>query len=515
MSLSVNMIDFGNVFAAEPDTLYFSVENNSGHKIFIEDIDSYNPAFTLIDTSFLLDGGSQQSVGVIFNPVQNIQYNTELVIVPRSGEGNLALDCLGTGRYRDSYYDPTNDLSEEPLKTAMKNLIDNHTVLGYNGARDKMFMEIDNKKVNGQGAGTNTLEGVYTGNQTTGYNSRQAAQNNGFNTEHTFPQGTFSSADPMRSDLFHLFPTLGTANSERSNKPFGSVTNPTWSVGGSKSNASKFEPRPQQKGPSSRAMLYFLIRYQNYANFVSANDQDVLTDWALTYIPSLVEKQRNEDIFQLQHNRNPFIDHPEFIERITSFIGFSQAPINESLVMTHDTINYFKVDPAGTYNYQVVLVNDGNKFIKLNSITVSNNEFSIISSPDTVYPGESGIIDLEFMPQGSQMYLENLSISHSGSLDTLKTPVIANVPPFVGLSDIDNYNWTAYPNPVGGILNLSSGLNEAGEIRIFSADGLLKYRDSHFWGNSSIYTDKWATGLYIVVLKSRDGNQSFKKLIKN
>ena len=52
----------------------------------------------------------------------------------------------------------------------------------------------------------------------------------GFNTEHTFPQSFFSQNLPMRSDLFHIFPTLATANSERANFPFGVVSQASGSL---------------------------------------------------------------------------------------------------------------------------------------------------------------------------------------------------------------------------------------------------------------------------------------------
>ena len=67
-------------------------------------------------------------------------------------------DLIGQGRYSKSYYSATENKEEELLKDAIQTLTGNGYVsLGYNTARDKMFMIIDNQAVNGQGASQNTL----------------------------------------------------------------------------------------------------------------------------------------------------------------------------------------------------------------------------------------------------------------------------------------------------------------------------------------------------------------------
>src|SRR6185295_4028554 len=179
--------------------------------------------------------------------------------------------------------------------------------LGYNLARDSMFMWFDNKKTNGQGASQNTLECIYTGREAIGYTSRSDCQTNfSFNTEHTFPQSLFASNEPMRSDLHHLFPTDDASNNERADNPFGIVTNATWSVGGSKSNRSIFEPRDQQKGATARAMMYFVLRYQNYNSFFTSQES-ILRTWHQNFPNTQIERTRNDDIYGMQHNRNPFV----------------------------------------------------------------------------------------------------------------------------------------------------------------------------------------------------------------
>jgi endonuclease I len=514
LTVNATLLDFGNVISGEPDTLDVVVKNNSSLMIMIDTVLVYQKDFRVLDKKFTLQPGDSVKVRLVFDPVHNIPYNTEMVLVTKSGEGQIAIDIRGKGRYKEAYYNPTNDKSEEALKTALKTLISGHTSLGYNTARDRMFMNIDNERVNGQGASKNTVTGIYTGNKAVGYSSRQDVQSNyGFNTEHTFPQGTFSSNEPMRSDLFHIFPTLASANSERGSKPFGTVSNPTWQQGGSKSNGSKFEPRPQQKGPTARAMLYFLIRYQNFNNYVKAADQDVLKNWGLLFTPSAIEKKRNDLIFGYQKNRNPFIDHPEFIERITNFIGNSKAPVLKSLKNPQDTVDFMNVSLTKTYTYNIVLVNDGNTDIDLTFTGVTGSELTIVNKPAKILPGESGNIELQYQPVSAQVLNEKIKWVSSVSSDTTVLPVIAQVVP-VGVEEKQSGGIQVFPNPAKETVYIKHNLLQPGELAIFDSYGKRVYAQKNIYKAYQVDIKTWAPGFYIIIIKDNAGQYIFEKLIK-
>src|SRR5690606_29957586 len=111
--------------------------------------------------------------------------------------GSTVVHVKAQGRYSNSYYSPTENLSEEALKTALNTLLaQNYSGLSYNSARDVMYATLDN--VGGD------VTCVYTGRTAT-FNDRPGANNNNFNCEHTFPQGFFNQASPMRNDIHHLF----------------------------------------------------------------------------------------------------------------------------------------------------------------------------------------------------------------------------------------------------------------------------------------------------------------------
>ena len=159
-----------------------------------------------------------------------------------------------------------------------------------------------------------------------------------FNREHLFPQSAFGKSRPMRNDFFHVYPSDGYVNGKRSNHAFGEVNNPRWtSQNGSKvgPNASGkfrgtvFEPIDEFKGDIARALLYFGTRYEdrigsfNHAMLDGSRDKvyagwfmKLLLKWHKQDPVSKHEIQRNEVGYKYQGNRNPFIDHPEWVESI-------------------------------------------------------------------------------------------------------------------------------------------------------------------------------------------------------
>lgn len=160
-----------------------------------------------------------------------------------------------------------------------------------------------------------------------------------YNREHVFPQGYFNSASPMVSDIHHIVPTDGKVNGNRSNFPFGKVGSANFvSANGSKRGTSAspnysgtvFEPIDEFKGDVARMILYFATRYESKLS--SFDDNDILTnsafpgveDWELAVFKewhtndpvSQREIDRNNAAYTYQGNRNPFIDHPEYVALI-------------------------------------------------------------------------------------------------------------------------------------------------------------------------------------------------------
>lgn len=151
---------------------------------------------------------------------------------------------------------------------------------------------------------------------------------NVMNAEHTWPQSKFSRLfpqDDQKSDLHHLYPTDSQMNSKRGNEEFGNVGVDSEQLkcsvsrlGNPKSGvkAIVFEPPAGHRGNVARAVFYFSTRYKMQ---VSPLQEATLKEWNRADPVDEEEKARNERIFDLQKNRNPFVDFPELADRISDF----------------------------------------------------------------------------------------------------------------------------------------------------------------------------------------------------
>ena len=140
------------------------------------------------------------------------------------------------------------------------------------------------------------------------------------NCEHVVPQSWFDKQQPMRGDLHHLFACNPGCNSRRGNYPYADFPDyvpeaRTLGIeeGCGKADEGKFEPE-YGKGIVARATFYFMTRYPGTIDNHLENLK-VLLEWHQKFPVSLYEKHRNLAIYDLQGNRNPYIDFPELAEK--------------------------------------------------------------------------------------------------------------------------------------------------------------------------------------------------------
>jgi endonuclease G, mitochondrial len=142
-----------------------------------------------------------------------------------------------------------------------------------------------------------------------------------FNCEHVVPQSWFGAKEPMRGDLHHLFACESGCNSFRGNFPYFDFAEDEEAQREEcgRREAEGFEPAAG-KGPASRATLYFLLRYPGLVGDaereLTAERIELLLAWHEEDRVSLYERHRNAASAELQGNRNPLIDHPEWAERL-------------------------------------------------------------------------------------------------------------------------------------------------------------------------------------------------------
>ncbi len=152
----------------------------------------------------------------------------------------------------------------------------------------------------------------------------QAPDDKVLNVEHTWPQSRFSGREgsTMKSDLHHLFPSDSQLNSIRGNHKFAEIPDDrgTLKCGYAQyeeyANGARFEPPANHKGNVARALFYFAVRY---GLTIDADEEAALRMWHTVDPVDAAEYQRNEAICDTQGNRNPFVDHPEYVDRITDF----------------------------------------------------------------------------------------------------------------------------------------------------------------------------------------------------
>ena len=187
-----------------------------------------------------------------------------------------------------------------------------------------------------------------------------------FSREHTWCQSWMPSgaptSSPEYSDQHHLFPTeQNHANGVRSNHPEGNVVSPTSTyleckLGTDANGHTVFEPRASHKGDFARALLYMSVCYNgasgydwtfNHLNTVilpglseASQDVSLLLQWSKDDPPDAWEVSRNNYIQSIQGNRNPFVDHPEWVNYIDfndlSKLSptYSTEPTNQPTSMT-------------------------------------------------------------------------------------------------------------------------------------------------------------------------------------
>ncbi len=429
LSLSTTQLNFGTKQTNTKDSLTFRVRNTGNAPVSVTDINTFKSAFSVRDTAFVVRAHDSVMVKVYFKTSHNVTWNDVLVVENTAGRGSLTLRLTGTGTYNEAGYASTQNLWENALKTALLALVNNHTTLGYNTARDRMFETIDDYGL------VDTVECVYSGRRVHAA-TRTEAQNQNFNTEHTWPQSFFSSNDPMVSDLNHLYPTDAEPNSRRANYPFGPVANITWQDGTSKLGTRStgemvFEPRTTHKGDVARALFYFLIRYpSNYGGYMTARQEADLRVWDMFDTVSTKERQRNNGVATYQGKRNPLIDHPEFTDRITQYYTSTAPTLYPDVAASPASASLGSVVYTDSVTFKLAIVNKGRATLTISSVTLQNGTtgYSIVSFPASIPADTFGIVNVKFKPTLplDQSYSNSVTItSNDPDQSTLVVPLTA------------------------------------------------------------------------------------------
>ncbi|MFN3271582.1 MAG: endonuclease [Cloacibacterium caeni] len=369
------------------------------------------------------------------------------------------------------YYDGTAGLSGAALKTKLWEIIKNsHQDKGYDGLwtayyttdRDKYY-EKDNSLLDmysEKPTSTDSYNFTLGSNQCGNYNS----EGDCYNREHTIPQSSFKDGYPMRSDVHHVLPTDGYVNNKRGTYPYGVVASSSWtSTNGSKLGSSAvngysgtvFEPIDEFKGDFARIIFYFATRYENIISNVSFpmfgdSAYPGISSWSLPMLlqwhtndpVSEKEIDRNNAAYTYQGNRNPFIDHPEYVALIwgsttpdteapstptnlivtgstSSTISLSWTASTDNIIVaaydiyvdgtlktssSSNSITVTGLNPSTTYSFYVKARDAaGNLSTQSNSV----NGTTTASSGGETPPTSCGTENFESIPTASSSYTTN------------------------------------------------------------------------------------------------------------
>ncbi|MER7153751.1 endonuclease I family protein [Streptomyces lydicus] len=234
---------------------------------------------------------------------------------------------ISVGTYDDTYYKDAVGKTGKALKDTLHRIISSTQTgkLTYSQVWDAL------KNTDQDPANSANVILLYSGKS-------QSKNSNGgdpddWNREHVWAKshGDFGTATGPGTDLHHLRPADVSVNSTRGNKDFDNGGTEVGEAPGNYTDGDSFEPRDADKGDVARMILYMAVRYDGGDGFPDLEPNDtvgngshpnigrisVLKQWSQQDPPSAFEKRRNQVIFdKYQHNRNPFVDHPEWVNQI-------------------------------------------------------------------------------------------------------------------------------------------------------------------------------------------------------
>jgi endonuclease I len=252
----------------------------------------------------------------------------------------LFLSISLSAQVPDEYYAIARGKRGSELKTALFHIIKEPDVIPYSQLW-KAFEKTDalrNDKVWDMYSDDPEEGAIYHFDFRDNRCGSSRAEGDCFNREHSLPRSWFKGTKLLESDLFHLYPTDGYVNNRRSNLPFGEAGITYWeSSNGSKvgqntfGNYTKtiFEPIDEYKGDFARTYFYVVTAYEDKvpqwrSDQVGGSRYPGFSDWSLSLLlkwhredpVSLKEVRRNEEVYRIQDNRNPYIDYPELAEYV-------------------------------------------------------------------------------------------------------------------------------------------------------------------------------------------------------
>ncbi|MCF6241064.1 MAG: endonuclease [Bacteroidales bacterium] len=289
------------------------------------------------------------------------------------------------------YYNGTENLTGDELKTALYNIIKGHTTFPYTASTTDVWDIL--KKTDRDTVDTTKVILLYTG--WTRDAAKEYDNEAGWNREHVWAKshGDFGTFEGPGTDVHALRPCDVSVNTARWNYDFaegGEIYVDPDGTTECRRTSNSWEPRDEVKGDVARMIFYMATRYEgengepdleivDYVNS-SPNYQPLhgklsdLYKWHLQDTVSDWERRRNDIIYyDFQGNRNPYIDHPEFVDKIWGNLVANQKISSrlKTSVYPNPFKSFIKIEIDNQYTGKEIIVNlyniNGKKVINLKS----------------------------------------------------------------------------------------------------------------------------------------------------
>ena len=411
ITISDSTTDFGSVTAYDQHSQTLTLFNNEDSTVRVLsgqfDEDEF---FTDLQPTDIPAHG-QYDFHIYFKSGQNVDYTDFLRIDLNAGIHPIIVQCSAEAYYTDSYYDPTQNKWGADLKASLHNIIKGHTEYSYGDLWD-ILSDTDEDPNN-----PNNVILIYTGWSYP--KSNHGGNPDQWNREHVWAKshGDFGTNPPAGTDVHHIRPCDVSVNSKRGNLDFDNggteYVDPDGDTG-CHYDSDSWEPRDEDKGDVARMMYYMVVRYEgeegydlelvDYTPSTTGNDpvfgkQSTLYQWHWMDSVDNWERRRNDRIYNnWQHNRNPFIDHPEFADRLPSISGMPLYDDPEIAVSPED-VQMGTIGFNSTAEYFLAIINTGNENLNVSEIKSTNPDFSVDQSSLTLAPETYDYVKISFTSQ--------------------------------------------------------------------------------------------------------------------
>jgi len=354
-----------------------------------------------------------------------------------------------------------------------------------------------------------------------------------YNREHSFPQSWFTTGTTPGpgTDYHHIFPTDGKVNAIRGSYIYGEVASATTtSLNGSKLGSSSiagfsgpvFEPINEYKGDVARAFLYMVTRYEDniptWGNLSSSNglqalDPNTYPSVDIPYLQLMIkwhnqdpvsqkEIDRNNAAYSFQINRNPFVDHPEYVNLTWNntcpsagalpidILYFGGKLSGDKVLLEWKTENEFNF-----HHFEIERSFNGTSFNKIGEVKAANL-------------GKYNFIDDANASRGQRVYYRLKNVDKDGRFKyslvfTLHIPL--------------NVKFSVFPNPANKYIALQMNGVVSGSVTVLITElsGKIVHQQTSVvnGGNINIGTAALNTGTYIVKMIYKGGEYIQKVMV--